>query len=89
MAHSQLIRVQVLSSPLVKDVMVRCVLLMAIRSHGPDGILEAHWWPFMWCRVKRLRVSARVDNGNEMMLPLEEGLIAAKVNLLKSERPEF
>lgn len=72
----ELVCLGVLAGPLVEDVVVRMVSLVAVGSDSPDGVLQAHGRFHMRRRVEAFEVPAGVDEGYVVVLPLKVILVS-------------
>jgi len=77
-AHSQFIGFKVVPCAVVEHVVIATILVMPVRGHGPDCILETHWGPLMRSRrIECLHVPRLVDKRDEALLGLEEYFMSA------------
>ncbi len=77
--YPHLLSFEILPTALVEDLVVHMVLGVSVGSQGPDNVLETHRWSQVRSRVVGIEVAARVDNGDEVLLLLEEHIVSAAV----------
>lgn len=65
--------------------MVGLVFVVAVRRHGPHGILKTHWRSLVRSRVEGLKVPPLVDDGNHELLFGEVELMPVVVTVLVFE----
>lgn len=74
--NPEFVFLEVVSTPPMKDIMIGRVLLMAKRSHGPNGVLKRHRRSQVRRRVESLHVAGRMNDGYERVLSHKVGLMS-------------